>query len=70
MQDVCETMQPMAKRRGLALNCECNETICLLGDTDAMLRLFLNLIDNAIKYTERGTVTVQATVPVSRRTCW
>jgi heavy metal sensor kinase len=58
--DICETMQPAAQQRGLALNCECNEPLCLMGDTDALLRLFLNLIDNAIKYTGRGVVTVQA----------
>lgn len=58
--DICETVQPMAQQRGLVLNCDCSEPLCLMGDTDALLRMFLNLIDNAIKYTEHGTVTVHA----------
>jgi heavy metal sensor kinase len=58
--DICETMQPMAQQRGLVLTCDCSEPLCLMGDTDALLRMFLNLIDNAIKYTERGAITVQA----------
>jgi signal transduction histidine kinase len=27
---------------------------------DAIIRLFINLLDNAIKYTEKGTVTLSA----------
>jgi heavy metal sensor kinase len=58
--DICETMQPVAEQRRLALGCQCDEPLCVNGDTDALLRLFLNLIDNAIKYAERGAITVQA----------
>jgi heavy metal sensor kinase len=58
--DIVETMQPLAAQRGLALHCACEKDVCVKGDTDALLRMFLNLIDNAIKYTERGSVTVQA----------
>jgi heavy metal sensor kinase len=58
--DICETMQPMAEQRGLSLRCQCDETLYVNGDTDALLRLFLNLIDNAIKYTEQGEITVLA----------
>lgn len=60
LRDICETMQPVAEQRGLSLRCECIQDICVTGDTDALLRMFLNLIDNALKYTERGMVTVQA----------
>ena len=30
------------------------------GDTDGLIRLFVNLIDNAIKYTEQGGIIVEA----------
>ena len=32
----------------------------IMGDSDALIRAFVNLLDNAIKYTEKGEVTVNA----------
>ena len=31
-----------------------------MGDSDGLIRLFVNVLDNAIKYTERGSITVSA----------
>ena len=28
------------------------------GDTDDLIRLFVNMLDNAVKYTEHGSITV------------
>jgi len=33
----------------------------VLGDSDELIRLFVNLLDNAIKYTERGEIIITAT---------
>lgn len=46
--------------KGLDLLREIEPGLTLTGDEDAFIRLLLNLLDNAIKYTDRGTVTVRA----------
>jgi signal transduction histidine kinase len=34
--------------------------LTVMGDSDSLIRVFLNLLDNAIKFTERGGVAVSA----------
>lgn len=59
LKDVVDSLQPMADEKGLCLRDEVvDEATIILGDSDALIRLFVNLVDNAIKYTERGTITV------------
>ena len=57
--DVSETMRPAAEAKSLTLDCQVDQGMLLLGNTDALIRLFLNLVDNAIKYTGRGTITIR-----------
>lgn len=56
---LCQELQPAAQRKGLSLRLESPEAVFV--DTDPLLleRVLRNLIDNAIKYTERGGVTVR-----------
>jgi signal transduction histidine kinase len=58
--DVADSLRPLAEAKGLALHSQIAEGLALRGDTDALIRLFVNLLDNAIKYTERGEITVTA----------
>ena len=58
--DVADSLRPLAEAKGLALHSQIAEGLALGGDTDALIRLFVNLLDNAIKYTERGEITVTA----------
>jgi signal transduction histidine kinase len=60
LNDLGETMQPIAQQRDLALSTQCASGLYVLGDIDALLRLFINLIDNALKYTDAGFVQVTA----------
>jgi signal transduction histidine kinase/CheY-like chemotaxis protein len=55
---VVDTMWPVANRKGVALTVSVGEGV--VADTDRSLadRIVRNLVDNAIKYTERGGVTV------------
>ena len=46
--------------KGLELTFECDSELTFLGNRDRLKQLFINLIDNAIKYTEVGRVRVEA----------
>lgn len=58
--DVSDSLRPLAETRDLTLICTIPNALTVLGDRDGLIRLFVNLIDNAIKHTERGTITVTA----------
>jgi signal transduction histidine kinase len=60
LTDVIDSLHPLAETKDLALHSQIVEGLALNGDMDALIRLFVNLIDNAIKYTERGEITVCA----------
>lgn len=54
-------MKLRADEKGLALNCIVDEQIpeVVVGDPFRIRQIILNLISNAIKFTEKGTVTVE-----------
>ena len=58
--DVTDSLRPLAKAKGLALTCTVPEGLTLAGDSDGLIRLFVNLLDNAVKYTESGAIAVTA----------
>jgi signal transduction histidine kinase len=60
LTDVADSLRPLAEARGLALRVQVPEGLTLTGDMDALIRLFVNLLNNAIKYTERGEITLAA----------
>jgi heavy metal sensor kinase len=60
LTDVVDSLRPLAEAKGLEVRVHIPEGLVLSGDTDALIRLFVNLMDNAIKYTERGEVSVTA----------
>ena len=59
LTDVSDSIRPLAEARHLSLVCETTESLYILGDSDDLIRLFVNLLDNAIKYTERGAITLR-----------
>jgi len=60
INDVSDSLRPLAEAQKLTLNCETSENLMVLGDSDELIRLFVNLLDNAIKYTERGEISISA----------
>lgn len=60
LTDVADSLRPLAEEKGLTLHCQIAEDLALNGNTDELVRLFVNLLDNAIQYTERGEITLTA----------
>jgi len=60
VKDVADSLRPLAEAKKILLNCEASENLIILGDSDELIRLFVNLLDNAIKYTEQGEISVTA----------
>lgn len=60
LNDVCDSMQPLAEAKGLALTCAAPPVLMVIGDGDDLVRLFVNLVDNAVKYTDTGSIQIEA----------
>jgi len=58
--DVSESLKPLAESKGLLLKQNIEGGLYLLGNSDALIRALVNLLDNAIKYTENGEIGVDA----------
>lgn len=58
LTDFCTTSQPLAKARGLFLKMDGPASLPVDGDQTKVQRILQNLLLNALKYTERGGVTV------------
>jgi len=60
VNDVAESLRPLAVARDLTFTCDVPPGLTMRGDSDNLIRLFVNVLDNAIKYTERGSVALNA----------
>ncbi|WP_392531958.1 response regulator [Nostoc sp. C117] len=64
LQEVAGELTPLAQEKTLLLNLEFTEelnTNTVIGDRLELHRLFTNLIGNAIKFTDSGSVTIRLT---------
>jgi signal transduction histidine kinase len=62
LNSVLELLSPMAQRKGLALSLEFDPSLParVRGDAGRIRQVLLNLIGNAVKFTDRGRVSVRA----------
>ncbi|MEO8391371.1 MAG: ATP-binding protein [Chloroflexota bacterium] len=60
LQDVSGALFSLAEAKRLRLSSQIAPDLMMLGDADDLIRLFINLLDNAIKFTEIGEICVQA----------
>jgi heavy metal sensor kinase len=61
LPDITESVRPLAELKGLRLEYAGSGELGLQADADQMVQLFVALLDNAIKFTAKGGVTVSAT---------
>lgn len=61
IHDACAVVSPIAEEKGLTLAQVYPSVDGRIGDSAAIHRVLLNLTSNALKYTERGSVTVGCT---------
>ncbi len=60
LTDVTDVIMPLAEAKGLTVTRLVPEKLTVSGDGDDLIRLFMNLLDNATKYTDAGSIIVQA----------
>ncbi len=59
LRELCESMQPMAKKEGLDLNCNGIDSLPVKNDQKKLQRITRNLLLNALKYTVEGHIHVR-----------
>jgi signal transduction histidine kinase len=68
LEEVAGELAPLAQQKKLSINLELGDNSGIAkvsGDRMELHRLFTNLVGNAIKFTDSGTITIRLTPPVS-----
>ena len=61
LEVLIEQFQPLAREKGLKINTNIPKKLLVFGDGDHLIRLFINLVENAIKYASTGgQITITA----------
>jgi heavy metal sensor kinase len=60
LRDVQDVGEALAGGRPVEVRLDAPDSLVVPGDAGALRRLFLNLVSNAVKFTDRGAVTITA----------
>ncbi|HEX5690623.1 MAG TPA: histidine kinase N-terminal 7TM domain-containing protein, partial [Roseiflexaceae bacterium] len=60
VRDVAATLQPQLQERGLELKLELGELPLVHGNRERLEQVLTNLVANAIKFTDKGSITIRA----------
>jgi heavy metal sensor kinase len=60
LRDVQDVGEALAMGKPVEVRLDAPASLMVTGDAGALRRLFLNLVSNAVKFTERGAVTITA----------
>ncbi len=63
VREVVESFSPMASEKDLELMTEVSEGTTLFSDKRRVKQVLMNLVSNAVKFTEQGSVKIAARVP-------
>ncbi len=66
VEEVVDLYGPLAEEKGLTFITQLDKGLRAKGDPNLIAQALANLIDNAVKYTEKGTVTVALTLQGGR----
>lgn len=62
LEEVAESFIPAVRAKGLHLRVQAPEGLAAWGDVTHLRRALYEVIDNAVRYSDRGTVTISAAV--------
>lgn len=61
LAQVCQDLEPICLQKGLTLKSKLSsEKLMMAGDRDMLYRVFVNLIGNSAKFTEKGNITLSS----------
>lgn len=63
---IASTLEPKAKAKGISLELDIEKEVHALSDKDRLAQILLNLVDNGIKFTEKGSVRINARIITSQ----